>query len=89
MTMWFTFSACLRLRPNGPAKKTKIDMHAGEGETSNVMVSHPDLVHMDRAGKESGADQARLTLPEHLYTAIWWYARFPNHYSGDGTRRES
>lgn len=70
---------------NGPAKKTKIDMHAGEGETSNVMISHPDLVHMDRAGRESGADRARLTLPEHLYTAIWWYARFPNHYSGDGS----
>jgi creatinine amidohydrolase len=19
-----------------------------------------------------------------LYTGIWWYARFPNHYSGEG-----
>src|ERR1700686_4142394 len=28
----------------GPAKKTKIDMHAGESETSNMMISHPDLV---------------------------------------------
>ena len=35
-------------------------------------------------GSESGADQARLQLPDTLYTAIWWYARFPNHYSGDG-----
>src|SRR5215467_4449584 len=40
---------------NGPAKKTKIDMHAGEGETSNLMVTHPDLVHLDRAKNESGA----------------------------------
>jgi creatinine amidohydrolase len=24
-------------------------------------------------------------LPEGLYTGIWWYARFPNHYSGDGS----
>ncbi len=48
------------------------------------MVSHPDLVHLDRAKNESGADAKRLNLPEELYTGIWWYARFPNHYSGDG-----
>jgi creatinine amidohydrolase len=71
--------------PNEPAKKTKIDMHAGEGETSNLLITHPDLVHLDRANKESGADQARLKLNDYLYTAIWWYARFPNHYSGDGS----
>jgi creatinine amidohydrolase len=70
---------------NAPAKKTKIDMHAGEGETSNLMITHPDLVHLDRANRESGADQAHLKLPDSLYTAIWWYARFPNHYSGDGS----
>ena len=30
-------------------------------------------------------DQARLSaLPEGLYTGIWWYARFPNHYAGEG-----
>jgi creatinine amidohydrolase len=69
----------------GPAKKTSIDMHAGETETSTTMISHPDLVHLDRANKESGADQARLKLPDTLYTGIWWYARFPNHYSGDGS----
>jgi creatinine amidohydrolase len=40
---------------------------------------------MDRAGQQSGADLARLHLPENLYTAIWWYARFPNHYSGEGS----
>jgi creatinine amidohydrolase len=71
--------------PGGPAKKTSIDMHAGEGETSNMLITRPDLVHMDRATKESGADQARLKLPPTLYTGIWWYARFPNHYSGDGS----
>lgn len=60
------------------------DMHAGEGETSMSMIARPDLVHLDRAGQESGADQARLTLPEGLYAGIWWYARFPNHYAGNG-----
>jgi creatinine amidohydrolase len=70
---------------DGPAHKTTMDMHAGEKETSQMLISRPDLVHLDRAGKESGADQARLSLPDTLYTAIWWYARFPNHYSGDGS----
>src|ERR1700723_4569739 len=35
--------------PGGPAKKTKLDMHAGEEETSLMLVARPDLVHMDRA----------------------------------------
>ena len=61
------------------------DWHAGESETSNMLVSHPNLVHMDRAKEESGADQRRVKLPENVYTGIWWYARFPNHYSGDGS----
>jgi creatinine amidohydrolase len=75
-----------RSRPGGPAKKSAgVDYHAGENETSNTMVSRPDLVHLDRAKSESGADQKRLNLPEDLYTGIWWYARFPNHYSGDGS----
>ena len=64
---------------NGP------DWHAGETETSNVLLTHPNLVHMDRAGAESGRDQKRVRLPENVYTGIWWYARFPNHYSGDGS----
>ncbi len=68
----------------GPEKKTRIDMHAGESETSNLLISHPELVHLDRATQESGADQHRQNLPEDVYTGIWWYARFPNHYSGEG-----
>jgi creatinine amidohydrolase len=66
------------------AEKSGPDWHAGETETSNVLVTHPDLVHMDRANSESGADQRRVKLPENVYTGIWWYARFPFHYSGDG-----
>jgi len=42
-------------------------------------------VHLDRAKNESGADLGRVKLPENVYTGIWWYARFPNHYSGDGS----
>ena len=71
--------------PGGPPRKTAMDMHAGEVETSTMIISRPDLVHQDRAKDQSGADQARVHLPENLYTAIWWYARFPNHYAGDGS----
>ena len=80
-----------RSRPGGPAKKsTGVDYHAGENETANTMVSHPELVHIDRAKQESGADQAHIKLPEDVYTGIWWYAKFPNHYAGDasGANRE-
>jgi creatinine amidohydrolase len=69
----------------GPKKKTSVDMHAGESETSKMLIARPDLVHIDRANQESGADQHRQNLPEDVYTGIWWYARFPNHYSGDGS----
>jgi creatinine amidohydrolase len=68
-----------------PALKTKVDEHAGESETSHTLISRPDLVHLDRAGSESGADQNRLDLPTGVYTGIWWYAKFPNHYAGDGS----
>jgi creatinine amidohydrolase len=81
----YIFSGGNRRSGGPPRKSTGIDYHAGENETSNTMVSRPDLVHLDRAANESGADQKRQTLPENLYTGIWWYARFPNHYSGDGS----
>ena len=69
----------------GPKKKTSIDMHAGESETSKMLIARPDLVHIDRAHQESGTDQHRQNLPEDVYTGIWWYARFPNHYAGEGS----
>ncbi|MFC5865444.1 creatininase family protein [Acidicapsa dinghuensis] len=69
----------------GPKKKTTVDAHAGESETSKMMIARPDLLHMDRAQSESGADQHRENLPDGVYTGIWWYARFPDHYAGDGS----
>lgn len=69
-----------------PPLKSSVDMHAGETETSHLMIARPDLLHLDRANQESGADQKRLSnLPDTLYTGIWWYARFPNHYAGDAS----
>jgi len=69
----------------GPKKKTTTDQHAGESETSKMMIARPDLVHQDRANSESGADQHRANLPDGVYTGIWWYTRFPDHYAGDGS----
>src|SRR5262249_22820643 len=62
-----------------------VDGHAGEGEVANLMASRPELAHPERSGSESGADLNRLELPQGVYTGIWWYARFPNHYQGDSS----
>jgi creatinine amidohydrolase len=40
---------------------------------------------MDRATRESGANQKRLAIP-NVYTGIWWYANYPNHYAGEGAK---
>jgi creatinine amidohydrolase len=66
-------------------KKTKHDGHAGEEETSMMYYIRPDLVHGDLAKTQSGEDQARLKDLPFGYTGIWWYARYPNHYAGDGS----
>jgi creatinine amidohydrolase len=59
------------------------DQHAGEDESSVLLYYRPDLMRMDRAAQQSGADQKRLNIAG-LYTPIWWYASYPNHYAGDG-----
>jgi len=63
--------------------KPGVDGHAGEGEVSNLMASRPGIAHPERAIEESGKDLKRLDLPTGVYTGIWWYASFPNHYQGD------
>ena len=61
------------------------DAHAGERETSTLLYLRPDLVKMDSANNESGANQKRWDIP-NVYTAIWWYASYPNHYAGEGAK---
>ena len=70
-----------KLRKSDPAT----DQHAGERETSTLLYLREELVKMDHANDESGANQHRLSLPE-LYTGIWWYAGYPNHYAGEGAK---
>src|SRR3954464_10451252 len=69
--------------PGTQASKPGVDGHAGEAEIANVMAHRPDLVHTARAPEESGRDMNRLDLPSNVYTGIWWYSKFPNHYQGD------
>jgi creatinine amidohydrolase len=65
-------------------RKTTVDGHAGEEETSVMLAHHPGLVRLDQAGTESGADQKRQAGLKNAYTGIWWYAGQPNHYRGEG-----
>src|SRR5687768_11759465 len=70
-----------KLRKSDPST----DQHAGEGETSTLLYLRPDLVKMDSAKTESGDNLKRLAIP-NIYTAIWWYASYPNHYAGEGAK---
>jgi len=66
-------------------RKTNYGGHADEVETSMVYAIRPDLVHADRASSQSGENQERLDHISYAYTGISWYARYPNHYAGDGS----
>jgi creatinine amidohydrolase len=70
-----------QLRRTDPAG----DMHAGERETSTLLYLTPELVQQERADRESGDNQRRWSIPD-VYTAIWWYGGFPNHYAGEGDK---
>ncbi len=63
-------------------RKSTLSGHADEVETSSVMAIRPDIVKVDKANNESGVDMNRLPLG-NTFTGIWWYAKYPNHYSGD------
>lgn len=60
--------------------------HAGNEESSDMKAVQPELTHLERAGQQSGIDQDRLKNLHNVYTGIWWYAKFPNHYGGDGSK---
>jgi creatinine amidohydrolase len=61
------------------------DQHGGESETSMLLYLRPDVVKMDSALNESGVPKKRLHL-QNAYTPIWWYADYPNHYAGEGSK---
>ena len=63
-----------------------INQHAGNRETSMVESIVPELVHPDLAHTQQGVDLDRISNLDHVFTGIWWYASFPNHYAGDGSK---
>ena len=66
-------------------RQTRTGGHADEIETSMMLSHRPDLVHTEKAKNQSGRDLDRLNNIPYGYTGIWWYAKFPNHYAGDGS----
>lgn len=66
-------------------RQTTTGGHAGETETSMILAHRPELAHVDRGKDQSGEDLRRLEHLPYSYTGIWWYAKYPNHYAGDGS----
>ncbi len=79
------FGPGAQLPPAAQPSRPGVDGHAGEIEAAMVMASRPELVHPERGGEQSGANLARLDLPAGVFTAINWYAMYPNHYAGDAS----
>lgn len=63
-----------------------LDNHAGNRETSMVKAIVPDLVNTGLAKTQRGNDLDRISNLSNVYTGIWWYASYPDHYSGDGSK---
>lgn len=70
-----------KMRKTDPAG----DQHGGETETSILYFLRPELMKLDRAINESGENQKRWAIP-NVYTGIWWFAAYPNHYAGEGAK---
>ncbi len=66
-------------------QQSEFDYHGGEVETAVMLAHRPDLVNLEIADEQSGADLNRLRELQYALTGIWWYARFPNHYAGDAS----
>lgn len=65
-------------------RKSDTGGHADEVETSTLLAARPDLMKMETVNDEPGVDMNRLDLP-NIYTGIWWYAKYPNHYAGESS----
>lgn len=68
--------------------ESEVDGHAGERETSAIMVIRPDLV--DKSVLKSDGEGMPLNRLKKLRdlgidVGVWWYADYPSHYCGDGT----
>ncbi|WP_430973467.1 creatininase family protein [Sunxiuqinia rutila] len=85
---WFqpTYDSEVLERMEELTQYDEYDSHAGNRESSLMAAIQPEVVHPERAGQQSGVDQDRLKHLTNVYTGIWWYASYPNHYGGDGAK---
>ena len=70
----------------GPPQKTSMDMHAGESETSNMLISRPDLVHhgsrQQRIRRRSGPPEtAGGRLHRHLVVRAFPQSLFRRRFA--------
>lgn len=65
--------------------ETKLHGHACECETSISLYNHEHLVKMDEIPEEPGNPLNRFNI-NHAYTALNWYAAYPEHYCGDARK---
>ena len=60
--------------------------HACECESSVLMASYPNLVDINKVSTERGTALHRLGHLPANFSAVWWYANYPQHYAGDARR---
>jgi creatinine amidohydrolase len=68
--------------------QSTVDGHAGERETSAIMIIRPDLVRAEALhadGEGLPLERLKPLTEAGVYTGIWWYADHPTHYRGDGS----
>lgn len=68
--------------------QSAVDGHAGESETSAILVIRPDLVHPDQLradGEGMPLNRLKPLRDLRINTGIWWYGDHPTHYRGDGS----
>lgn len=69
--------------------QSSVDGHAGENETSQIMVIRPDLVHYDMIFDDNEGmplERLKAITKVNLYTGIWWYADHPSHFRGNAQK---
>lgn len=81
-----------RMTPEGQKewqnlKESTVDGHAGEDESNLMLGLFPELVQLEKVPeKPVGMPLNRFKDLPATYNAIWWYANYPEHYAGDGSK---
>ena len=66
---------------------TTVDGHAGEKETSAILVIRPELVRSEALfpdGEGMPLNRLKHLRDLNIDVGIWWFADHPSHYCGDG-----